>query len=117
MTLFLTPILALLRPFLPYFIALAAVLVVIFGAYLKGKGAVQAEWDAAVHAQNLAALEKQVQTDAAVKSADAARADAAEAALLDFQKKAKANAQGLKHPGRECFDADDTRRVQRLFER
>lgn len=107
--------LAFLRPFLPYLLGAATFLAVVGGAYLKGRGEVKAEWAEAVRLENIAALKKQLDTDEAVKTADAARADKAEAELKTFKEKAQANEKALKNPTRECFDADDTRRVQGLF--
>lgn len=62
-------------------------------------------------------LRFKVLTDASVQAADNARAEKAEASLKTFQERADAERAKLKHPSRVCFDRDDTRRVQRLFER
>lgn len=75
------------------------------------------KWAAQVAANNAAAAAKKVAVDALVKSNDLARALKAENELAAFKAKAEANAKSLKRPDRECFDADDTRRVQSIFKR
>ena len=66
---------------------------------------------------NATALRFKVLTDASVQAADNARAEKAEVSLKSFQERADAERAKLKNPSRMCFDRDDTRRVQRLFER
>lgn len=62
-------------------------------------------------------LAKKIATDAAILVADNARADKAEADLKTFKEKADAQIEGLQSPDRLCFDGDDTKRLQRIFER
>lgn len=112
-----TLILTFLRPFIPYLLGLALVASVVTGAYVKGRSDVKSQWAASVAAANTAALQKQLTTDHNVRTADAIRAEKAEAALTAYKAKATADEKALQHPGRECFGAADTRRVQRLFER
>lgn len=97
-------------------LSVIAVCFMLMGSYWKGRYDC-AEINAITRLQEeVAGLERQIAFERSAREKDAARADANQQALDDFKKKATEHVKALKNPGAKCFDRDDTKRLQRVFQ-